>query len=143
MYKIKYISVLAFLSIMFLASCSDDSNTLSPENSLKDRVTTGDWIITYYWDDDKDETSDFSGYVFTFMDSGQLIALKDTTSIDGTWRSFTDDSELILNIKFVSPQTFEDISDDWHVVEQTDTKIRLEDLSGGDGSTDFLTFEKK
>lgn len=34
------------------------------------------------------------------------------------------------------------LSDDWDVLERTDTKIRLIDVSGGNGGTDYLTFEK-
>jgi hypothetical protein len=38
---------------------------------------------------------------------------------------------------------YEDLSDDWEVVNSSDTKLELKDVSGGDGSIDYLTFEKK
>ena len=34
------------------------------------------------------------------------------------------------------------LSDDWDILEYTSGRIRLIDVSGGDGSTDYLTFEK-
>ena len=37
---------------------------------------------------------------------------------------------------------FEEISEDWRVISRTTTKIELKHISGGDGSTDYLTFEK-
>jgi hypothetical protein len=47
-----------------------------------------------------------------------------------------------LVIGFASPASFVEISDDWEVIENTSTKIRLQDVSGGNGGTDLLTFEK-
>jgi hypothetical protein len=37
---------------------------------------------------------------------------------------------------------FDELNDDWHIIEETSTKIRLQDVSGGSGGTDLLTFEK-
>jgi hypothetical protein len=48
--------------------------------------------------------------------------------------------KLILN--FASPADFTEISDDWHILQETSSKIQLEDVSGGNGGTDLLTFEK-
>jgi hypothetical protein len=43
---------------------------------------------------------------------------------------------------FASPADFADLSDDWDVVSRTDSKVQLIDVSGGNGGTDYLTFEK-
>jgi hypothetical protein len=45
-------------------------------------------------------------------------------------------------LSFTAPSDFEDLSDDRHILEQTADKIRLEDVSGGNGGTDYLNFEK-
>ena len=37
---------------------------------------------------------------------------------------------------------FEELNDDWDVVSQSATKIELIDVSGGNGGTDYLTFER-
>ena len=37
---------------------------------------------------------------------------------------------------------FEDLNDDWDFISQSSTKIELIDVSGGNGGTDYLTFEK-
>jgi len=37
---------------------------------------------------------------------------------------------------------FDELNDDWHILNETSTKIQLEDVSGGSGEIDLLTFEK-
>lgn len=37
---------------------------------------------------------------------------------------------------------FEDLNDNWDFVTHSSTKIELIDSSGGNGETDYLTFEK-
>ncbi len=38
---------------------------------------------------------------------------------------------------------FEELSDDWDIISHSSTKIELIDISGGNGGTDYLTFEKQ
>jgi len=83
-----------------------------------------------------------SGYSFTFATGGVLTAVKTGSTVTGTWSTGTDDSKTELVIGFASPASFVEISDDWEVIENTSTKIRLQDVSGGNGGTDLLTFEK-
>ena len=138
-----FIKAIFLLVLLSLSACKDNSNSPSDTMTINQNITAGNWIITYYWDDDKDETSDYSGYEFKFDANGQAVVLGNSTTITGTWSSGTDDSQLKLYLIFASPKLFEDISDDWHIIEQSSTKIRLGDESGGDGSTDYLTFERK
>lgn len=130
------------------ASCTKDD--MSPDGSddispaeVAATLSKGEWVITYFFDSDKDETAHFSGYIFQFEDGGKLKATKGDTVISGTWSNGTDDSQTKLYINFSSPDDFEELSDDWHVLERSDKKIRLEDVSGGNGGTDWLTFEKQ
>ena len=79
-----------------------------------------------------------------FLHPTELLLLQDQAmpAITGTWSTGTDDSQVKLVLAFSTPAQFADISDDWHVTERTDTKITLQDVSGGNGGTDYLTFEK-
>jgi hypothetical protein len=52
------------------------------------------------------------------------------------------DSDLDFNIFFAAPPDFENLSDDWDFILYKSTKIELIDMSGGNGGTDYLTFEK-
>lgn len=140
----KNIFVLFAMLFIAIVSCSkddDNSSTISPGN-VSNTVTSGTWRITYYWDTDHDETSDFSGYTFTFASGGVLTAVKSGTTLTGSWSTGTDDSKTELIIAFTTPASFVEISDDWEVIEMTSTRIKLRDVSGGNGGTDLLTFEK-
>jgi hypothetical protein len=136
--------LLLVMSATLILSCSkddDNSSSISPGN-VSNTLSNGTWRITYYWDTDHEETSDFSGYSFTFGSNSVLTATKTGSTVTGTWSTGTDDSKTELIIAFASPASFVEISDDWEVIEMTDTKIRLRDVSGGNGGTDQLTFEK-
>ena len=138
-------NILLFALLMtFGIACSkddDNSSSITPDN-VSNTVTSGTWRITYYWDTDHEETSNYSGYSFTFATGGVLTAVKTGSTVTGTWSTGTDDSKTELVIWFASPAVFVEISDDWEVIEKTSTKIRLQDVSGGNGGTDLLTFEK-
>ena len=137
---------LIFLLFIVATACNQDDSTNSNQTKVVNTVSSGTWRITYFNDTDKDETTNFTGYNFTFGSS--LTATKGSTTYTGTW-SVTDSNsnddtmdDLHFNILFTAPPDFEDLSDDWKILEMTDTKIKLVDVSGGGGGTDYLTFEK-
>ena len=70
-----------------------------------------------------------------------MSATSGSTLVNGTWSSGNDDSQDKLYLNFTT-SPFDDLSEDWHVVEQNSSTIKLEDVSGGNGGTDYLTFEK-
>jgi len=147
-------AIFAFVvgGLFFATSCSsdDDSNpsTNNPSaNDVINTVSSGTWRITSYLDSGQDETGDFAGYNFTFGASNVLTATNGTNNYSGIWSVTNDDDsadDLDFDILFSSPApaSFQDLSDDWDVVERTSTKVRLRDVSGGNGDTDYLTFEK-
>ena len=51
-------------------------------------------------------------------------------------------NDLDFNIAFSSPANFTDLTEDWNIITYTTTKIQLIHVSGGNGGTDYLTFEK-
>ncbi len=146
---------LLLVSFVFV-SCSTDENNEDNEimmvdvEEVKAMVTNGEWEITYYEDSDVEETSDYDGYVFTFNTDGTLAVTNGSTSLSGAWsiteseNSDDDDSksDVDFNIFFASPDIFEELADDWDILKYANSKIELWDVSGGDGSTDYLTFEK-
>ena len=148
---------------LFISCSSDDSdsnNNNSPDNGTSaDQVSanmeSGNWRITYFFDTDQDETSDFAGWVFSFNSDGTLVASKNGETVEGTWSveddssnsssdddgNSTDDDD--FNIFFPPASSdFEDLNDDWDIIRFSANKIELTDVSGGNGGTDFLTFEK-
>lgn len=140
---------------MSMQCSSDDDN--NPEDNtaeiqqLENQAESGTWVITYFFDTDTDETNHYNGYEFTFGTDGLLTATDGVNTHIGTW-SVTDDSnssddsssddDIDFNISFASPAGFEELSDDWDIISHSSSKIELIDISGGNGGTDYLTFEK-
>lgn len=151
--KIKFSLVMTMLFMLTTSSmCSSDDNSSSSNVNnpidVINIVNNGTWRITYYYDTDQEETSSFNGYNFTFGASNVLTASNGTNNYSGNW-SVTDSnsnddnpSDLHFNIAFSSPAQFEQLSDDWEIIEKSATIIKLKDVSGGNGGTDFLTFTK-
>jgi hypothetical protein len=131
--------LLAFAAV----SCIQDEDLATPNDPINSTGTSsGSWIITYYWDSDHEETDHFTGYLFSFEDGGILMAANGTNTYAGTWSEGHDDSTAKLILFFSNPSDFEELSDDWDILEWNDSVIRLRDVSGGNGGTDVLHFEK-
>lgn len=149
----KAILVIFIYTGLAMSCDKDDDNNSQQDTTVQQTQTTaqsGTWKITYFFDSDQVETDHFTGYTFTFNDNGSLVAVNGSTTITGTWsvtdsNSSDDDgglSDVDFNIFFASPPDFEDLSDDWDIISVTNSKIELTDVSGGNGGTDFVTFEK-
>ena len=139
----------SFLLVLLfsITACSSDSNSNTSQNpqTVINIVSQGTWRITSYIDSGNDETNHFVGYNFTFGSGNVLTASNGTNSYIGSWsvtNGSSSSNNLDFNILFASPADFEELSDDWDILEHTNTKIRLIDISGGNGGTDYLTFEK-
>ncbi len=143
--------------LLFLAACeeenteTDDQITSADVAQIQAAVMNGEWRIAYYFDSEKEETQDYFGYVFSFNQDSSLVASNGSLSISGAWSisdsaDNSDDSndmgDIDFNIFFGTPDDFEELSDDWDILEYSDTILRLTDVSGGNGGTDFLTLEK-
>ncbi|WP_026977584.1 hypothetical protein [Flavobacterium tegetincola] len=151
MKKIILAAIIVF-TIALNCSCSsdDDRNTLDNDSisAVVTAMNSGTWRVTKYIDGENNETADFSGYNFTFTENNILMASKDD-EIMGSWLVVTDDSNgrssntyLDFIISFSGPAKFLDLTDDWDIRLSTANKLELVDGSGGDGATDYLTFEK-
>ena len=131
-----------------LTSCTNDDPVSPTPTVIEDNVKSGTWRITSFIDSGKDETNHFTGYSFTFGSNGTLTATNGSTVHTGTWSitngNSNDDSpdDEDFNIFFALANNFEDLNEDWHFISQSESKIELIHVSGGNGGTDSLTFEK-
>ena len=108
--------IIYLFTVLLLASCEkDDDNSNSN--------TSGTWYVSYYYDKDKVETNNFSGYTFEFKTNGEMTATKNGSTTTGTW------SETIsrFNITIGTSEPLEDLTDDWVKVEKSDNLIKLKD----------------
>jgi len=154
---------MTLLVLLFISCSSDNGDEINSFNSAADiqeisnLVSSGTWVITSFVDSGSDETTNFTGYGFSFNADGILVADNGTDTVNGTW-SVTDDSgsdgsnddssiddssdDIDFNIFFASPSNFNELSEDWDIVSRTESRIELIHVSGGNGGTDNLTFEK-
>jgi hypothetical protein len=62
--------------------------------------------------------------------------------VNGTWGTREDSGKTKLDLNFDDVNNFDELDDDWEILTQSSSKIELRDVSGGNGTTDLLTFEK-
>jgi len=118
-----------------------DNSTTDPVDptELEQALTDGVWYVTYFFDD-FDETADFNGYEFSFFADNTAQATNGSNTVPGSWSlSGSSTPDLILN--FGDDDPFDELDEDWDIIEATNEIIRLRDESG-DGSIDYLTFER-
>ena len=157
--RILFTFLIVTMSALF--SCNNDDNSNNSDNETSadqtiEIVQSGTWRITSFIDSGNDETSDFNGYTFSFNTDGSLVAVNGNTTINGTWSvtdnssnsssdddgNSTDDDDFNIFFNVPADNDFEDLIDDWDFVSVSETTIALTGVSGGNGGTDFLTFER-
>jgi hypothetical protein len=143
--------LLPVIALGLLAACSKWNNS---QNQINKTAIDGTWIVSSYIDDGDDETADFTTFRLDFLEDGTLNATdlvsSNSNPYTGTWsitdsNSNDDDSldDLDFNINFAVGNKLDDLSDDWDIISYTDTEIKLIDVSGGGGGTDYLTLTKQ
>jgi hypothetical protein len=136
------------LFLVTLTSC----NKSKTQNNIQDDIQQGTWVVSSYLDNGNDETTDFTSFRFTFNQDGSLQVMdllsSSTNQFTGQWSisdsNSSDDSidDLDFNITFNVGNKLDDLTDDWDIVSQSGTEIKLVDVSGGNGGTDYVTFTK-
>lgn len=131
---------LAVLSVFSMASsCSKDDVT--PTTNIPAIIVQGNWRVTLYNENGVDKLSQFTGYTFTFA-SGVVTAVKNGVTVTGTYRTAIDSNKIKFYLDFGTVSQFNELNEDWEILEETSTKIRLTHISGGNGGTDLITFER-
>jgi hypothetical protein len=140
----KYFAIIGIiLGVSVFTACDDDnSQNDNLTNDVVNTVQDGTWRITLFNDSGKDETYHFTGYSFIFQSNGTVTATKSSSSVSGTWSVTSGSSSSKFNLNFGPDDPFEELNDDWDILENSSSEIRLKDVSGGDGTTDLLTFVK-
>jgi hypothetical protein len=146
----KQFLLMLLLLCSLLVSCDrGDNKSKSTTARVRSVAQEGLWSITYFIDSDSDESDHFIGYSFDFGSDNTLTAVNDVDSYPGTWSVTKDDSDddddlddLNFNVYFNAPSDFQELSEDWEIISLSNLKIELRHVSGGNGGTDLLTFEK-
>ena len=144
MKKLQLIPIIMALVLGSITSCSKDSTTTSGTTVATSTVLMqGTWKITYFNDSGTDGTANYNGYIFTFVSGGNVSIINGSIVYNGTWTTHNDDSQNKLYMNFgATTSPIAELQKDWHIIEKTNTKLRMEDVSGGAGGTDYLTIER-
>ncbi len=119
--SIKSVLIIICLSTLFIGCKKTDSSSVSPANLQSGK----NWQITYYYDSSKDETYKFNSYSFEFKDDGTLVANGSGISTTGVWSINSNNSRMSISLGSASP--LDNLSSDWLIISQTNTKIKLRD----------------
>lgn len=150
--EMKYCKVLCLVAILSSCTNSDDTAIMNSIDTVlfMNTVQEGTWRIAKFIDSNKDETHHYAGYGFTFQENQDIMATNGSTTFMGNWSIGNDSSDdspsdIDFNIFFnvADEHDFEELNDDWDIISQSVSKIELIDISGGNGGTDYLTFEKQ
>jgi hypothetical protein len=131
------------LMFFVFSSCQKDDYSPAPtSDEVSKLVQEGTWRIALYYDCGEDETNHFAGYTITFDSTGKITAANGSFIVNGSWGAGNINMSEEFSL-FFSKAPFDEIDDDcWHIIENTTSKIRLEDECDGVNDKDYLTFEK-
>lgn len=87
------------------------------------------WQIVYFEDEGVDESDEFENWQLEFTTSGTVhVFFDEDLKATGTWRSVRDDGKDEIRISSL-PDIGElgELNEDWYLIEQTETLLKLED----------------
>lgn len=132
----KKLILMPLLLAVLTTSCQNkNNNNVNPDDkgnnnsgSVSGTVTSGTWRVSYFYDNDKEETSDYNGYSFSFNSDKTMSATRNSVTTTGTWNETTDDGlpRLVINLNTTDDKLIE-LNDDWVIDSKTSSEIKLKD----------------
>ena len=124
--------------IVILASCSKTGGNAATANnntttdSVSNFLTSGKWTIGSMSQKNEDNTSSFTGYVFSFEKNGQLTAVKNGTSVQGAWHYtpavtyYGSSSSNAISIDLGTDNPFSRLTRTWNLLTASANTIKLQ-----------------
>tara|TARA_R110002124_G_scaffold131910_2_gene294398 strand:+ start:33985 stop:35034 length:1050 start_codon:yes stop_codon:yes gene_type:complete len=109
--------------------------------ALRNIMKEGTWYVQLFLDDGDDETSDFAGYDFNFMETITVFATNGSQNVYGIWVVTSSNDTLNFEFDMDSPINGAD-DDDYEVLQFTDTSITFVTRDSHGDIEDTLTFNK-
>jgi len=131
------------LNAFSLIDCdADDGGGIDPEiEAFRDVMKDGTWYISQFFDNGTDETTDYLGYDFTFLESITVYATNGTLNLEGFWFLTSEGGELNLNFNMESP--LDGANDqDYKILQFSDTEITVVTKDSNGTEEDRLVFTK-
>lgn len=128
----RHLSIIFLAVVVLFSACKTEDNNVNPSSGGNNNsgvlVTGVNWRVSYFYDNDKDETSDFSGYTFEFRSDNTLVANNGSNTISGTWNETVDDNlpRLVMQLNTTNDK-LDELNDDWVIESKTASEIKLKD----------------
>jgi hypothetical protein len=108
-----------------IEGCEDSIPDPTSPIELETILTTGNWFVGLLFDT-IDETHLFAEYEFTFNSNGSATANSGSNTVDGSWFvSSSSSGSLKLNLDFGEDEPFDELEEDWKVLDFNNNLIRL------------------
>jgi len=134
-FKMKKFNPSVFPGLLILATiftaCSKsavepNANTVNNTAATVNAIASGNWVISSYKQRTEDKTSQFSGYVFSFIttgtNGGTITAIKSNNPVNGSWAYspavtyYGSTSTTSMTLNFGVSSLLDKISKKWNVV---------------------------
>jgi len=120
---------MSVLLALIAGGCQTKDNTnVNPAGNTSAVVTSGKWTVSYFYDNDKDETSDYNGYSFELKNDNTITATKNSVTTSGTWSETSGDGmqKLVIALN-TTDKDLSELNDDWVIETKTDNQLKLKD----------------
>mgnify|MGYP001819983296 CR=1 FL=1 len=120
--------------------CPEADNDIGYINNI---LFGGEWEVAVYEDGDVNETENYFMYVVDFLQNGWVkVTDPNNGIIDGSWLVYRNDGYLNLGLNFGIEPPFDELNHRWKIVDVSENRIELKDLSSNGTIERILVFEK-
>ncbi len=128
-----------WLALIFF-SCVKEEPARTDTNLIRN-LTSATWKISFFIVDGADQSSDFEGVSFVFLQNGQAEAFRGTQLLaQGTWGTRIDSGRVEFELLFASNPVFDKLTGDYY--QDAIISNRIIFRKDQPNSQDSLTFEK-
>ena len=147
--SIKFLALLMITSVAFLSCKKEDrfSPSVNSNTNVEERtesrppINQSEWKLILFQVNDRNETKLFSKYLFVFGEKGRLMATVERKTEIGHWSTGGKLNPRNFIIMFPSFPLSRLSNNQWVIVSQTSTELKLEHISRR-GGREYLTFQK-
>lgn len=119
--------------------CGTNSIGMNGNPSLISFLTSGSWKISYFLNNNNDQTLNYTGYDFVFNTNKSCIAVKNTVTTNGKWSNSISGGKLKFKLKF-DGSILDVLGEKWKVIQFSNTLIKLKNDDKKEDK--FLNFTK-
>lgn len=118
--------------------------TISQNQNFIPTLTSNNWKISFFYEDDDDETDEYTQYKFTFNPNGILTVTENGIVSTGNWSSVFDvpTGYTKLTLSNFSDSNLQDLQLVWRLLEFNENNIHLRDYDTSDDDDYYLYFQK-